>query len=59
MPAQEFRRVANQQRRDTMPSETDRLFAEAIRRLLLKAVSMIEDRYGLRRVNPERQPARQ
>jgi hypothetical protein len=51
----DFRRIANQPEHGTMPSEADRLFAEGIRRLLLKAISMIEDRYRLRPVNPERQ----
>jgi hypothetical protein len=59
MPALEQRRVVNQPAHGTMPSEADRLFAEAIRRLLLKAISMIEDRYRLRPINPERQPAHQ
>jgi hypothetical protein len=34
--------------------EHDRMFAEALRRLLLKVVAMIEDRYDLHRVNPNR-----
>jgi hypothetical protein len=51
MAAQEYRRVVNQ---GTMIPETDRLFAEAMRRLLLKAVAMIEDRYGLRPINADR-----
>lgn len=34
--------------------EHDRVFAEALRRLLLKVVAMIEDRYGLDRVNLSR-----
>lgn len=56
MVAHEHRRILNQPEHGTMPSEADRLFAEAMRRLLLKAISMLEDRYGLRPVNPERQP---
>lgn len=30
-----------------MTPEQDRIFADLLRRLLLKAVAMIEDRYGL------------
>jgi hypothetical protein len=37
-----------------MIPEADRLFAEAMRRLLLKAVAMIEDKYGLRPINADR-----
>jgi hypothetical protein len=48
---QEYRRVLNQGY--TVP-EHDRLFAEAIRRLLLRVVAMIEDRYGLRPINADR-----
>lgn len=51
MAAQEYRRVVNQGY--TVP-EADRLFAEAMRRLLLRVVAMIEDRYGLRPVNADR-----
>jgi hypothetical protein len=32
----------------------ERMFAEQARRLLLKIVSMLEDHYGLRRINPGR-----
>jgi hypothetical protein len=53
MPTQEFRRVANQGHARIVP-EADRLFAEALRRLLLRVVAMIEDRYELRPVNAER-----
>lgn len=52
MPAQEHRRVINQQ--GIVIPEHDRLFGEMLRRLLLKAVSMIEDRYDLKRVNQNR-----
>jgi hypothetical protein len=52
MTAQEHRRVVNQQ--GILVPEHDRLFAEALRRLLLKVVAMIEDRYGLDRVNISR-----
>jgi hypothetical protein len=52
MSAHEHRRVVNQG--GTMTPETDRLFAEAMRRLLLRVVAMIEDRYGLRPVNADR-----
>jgi hypothetical protein len=52
MAAQEHRRVVNQQ--GILVPEHDRLFAEALRRLLLKVVAMIEDRYGLDRVNLSR-----
>ena len=38
--------------------DPDRLFAENLRRLLLKVVSMIEDRYGLRPINHERKGER-
>jgi hypothetical protein len=55
MAAQEHRRVVNQ---GILVTEADRLFAETLRRLLLKAVSMIEDRYGLRAVHPERKGER-
>lgn len=56
MAAQEFRRVANQgnQIGYTVP-ESDRIFALAMRRLLLRVVAMIEDRYGLRPVNADRE----
>lgn len=54
MPAQEHRRVVNQPPYGTITAG-DRLFAETMRRLLLRVVAMIEDRYGLRPVNPERQ----
>lgn len=53
MPTQEHRRVVNQNRGILVP-EPDRVFAEAMRRLLLRVVAMIEDKYGLRPVNPER-----
>jgi hypothetical protein len=36
----------------------DRVFAENTRRLLLKVVAMIEDRYGLRPINHERKEER-
>ena len=49
MPVQEHRRVVNQQ--GILVPERDRIFAEALRRLLLKVVAMIEDWYGLERVN--------
>jgi hypothetical protein len=49
MPVQEHRRVINQQ--GILVPEHDRVFAEMLRRLLLKAVAMVEDRYGLERVN--------
>jgi hypothetical protein len=49
----EHRRVANQG--GTLVPDADRVFAEAVRRLLLKVVAMIEDRYGLRPINAERQ----
>lgn len=55
MTAQEHRRVVNQQ--GILVPEHDRLFAEALRRLLLKVVAMIEDRYDLHRVNPNRRSA--
>lgn len=55
MTAQEYRRVVNQPEHGTMPSEADRVFAEAMRRLLLRVVAMIEDRYRLRPVNADRQ----
>lgn len=55
MAAQEYRRVVNQGH-GTLTPETDRAFAEAMRRLLLKVVAMIEDRYGLRPINQERHP---
>lgn len=54
MPGHEHRRVANQ---GILPVDSDRIFADALRRLLLKAVAMIEDRYGLRPINSERRPA--
>lgn len=52
MPAQEHRRAVNQGY--TVP-EHDRVFAVAIRRLLLRVVAMIEDRYGLRPANADRE----
>lgn len=55
MPVMEHRRVANQGHGTIVP-EADRVFAEAMRRLLLRVVAMIEDRYGLRPVNADRQP---
>lgn len=51
MPSPEHRRVLNQ---GILVPEHDRLFAEALRRLLLKVVAMIEDRYDLKRVNQNR-----
>lgn len=57
MASQEHRRIINQPGY-TVP-EADRAFADAMRRLLLKAVAMIEDRYGLRPINQERHPAHQ
>jgi len=33
------------------------MFAEALRRLLLKVVAMIEDRYDLNRINQNRRSA--
>lgn len=53
MAALEHRRTANQIGY-TVP-ESDRIFALAMRRLLLRVVSMIEDRYGLRPVNADRE----
>jgi hypothetical protein len=38
----------------TVP-ESDRVFAIAMRRLLLRVVAMIEDKYGLRPVNADRE----
>lgn len=52
MTVHDHRRVVNQQ--GILVPEHDRLFAEMLRRLLLKAVAMIEDRYGLERVNLSR-----
>lgn len=52
MPAHEHRRVANQIGYNV--PEHDRLFGEMLRRLLLKAVAMIEDRYALRPINADR-----
>lgn len=54
MPTTEQRQEVAE--RGTMDS--DRLFAENVRRLLLKVVSMIEDRYGLRPINQERRGER-
>lgn len=51
MSAPEHRRVMNQ---GIIVPEHDRVFAEMLRRLLLKVVAMIEDRYDLRRVNENR-----
>ena len=53
MAAQEHRRVMNQMGY-TVP-ESDRMFALAMRRLLLRVVAMIEDRYQLRSANAERE----
>lgn len=53
MSAREHRRVANQMGY-TIP-EGDRLFALAMRRLLLRVIAMLEDRYGLRPVNADRE----
>ena len=50
--AHEHRRIINQTGY-TLP-EADRVFAEGLRRLLLKVVAMIEDRYGLRPINADR-----
>lgn len=52
MAAQEYRRVANQMGYNV--PERDRMFGEALRRLLLKVVAMIEDYYGLRPINSDR-----
>jgi hypothetical protein len=52
MAVQDHRRVVNQQ--GVIIPERDRMFGEALRRLLLKVVAMIEDRYGLDRVNLNR-----
>lgn len=52
MTAPEHRRVINQQ--GVLVPEHDRIFGEMLRRLLLKVVAMIEDRYGLNRVNQNR-----
>lgn len=52
MATQEHRRTINQQ--GLIVPEHDRIFAETLRRLLLKVVAMIEDRYGLERVNISR-----
>lgn len=51
MAAQEHRRIVNQ---GIIVPEHDRLFGELLRRLLLKAVALIEDRYDLKRVNQNR-----
>lgn len=51
MSPREPRRVINQ---GLLVPEHDKMFAEALRRILLKAVSMIEDRYDLKRVNQNR-----
>jgi hypothetical protein len=56
MSAHEHRRVANQMEYTT--PETDRLFAEAVRRLLLKVVAMVEDRYRLTPISRERKEER-
>jgi len=55
MAAQEHRRTINQQ--GVIVPEHDRMFAEALRRLLLKVVAMIEDRYDLNRINQNRRSA--
>lgn len=56
MPTQEHRRVLNQT--GYTVSEQDRAFAEALRRLLLKVVAMVEDRYGLTPVSQTRKEER-
>lgn len=48
MAAPEHRRAMNQ---GYTVSEHDRLFGESIRRLLLRIVALIEDRYGLEPFN--------
>lgn len=53
MAAQEHRRVSNQMAYTV--TEGDRMFALAMRRLLLRVVAMIEDRYQLRPANTERE----
>lgn len=54
MASPEHRRVLNQ---GILVPEQDRVFAELLRRLLLKVVAMIEDRYDLNRVNQNRRSA--
>lgn len=48
-PPQSTPRVINQQ--GIVVPEHDRAFADMLRRMLLKAIALIEDRYQLDRVN--------
>jgi hypothetical protein len=54
MAGQDHRRIINQ---GILVPEHDRVFGELLRRLLLKVVAMIEDRYDLNRINQNRRSA--